>query len=63
MYLDNPKPQKQLSYALDNGIPFMVWIGEDEVKQGAVKLKKMETKEELMVKRTEMVAKLKEWLK
>ncbi len=63
MYLDNPKPQKQLSYALDNGIPLMLWIGEDEIKQAVVKLKVMETKEEIMVPRADLIKKLKEYIK
>lgn len=32
LYNDNPKTQKQLQYALDSGIPLIMWIGEDEVK-------------------------------
>jgi len=63
MYFDNPKPQKQLSHALENEIPIMVWVGEDEVKQGLVKIKIMSSKEETMVKRPEMLAKIKETIK
>eukprot|EP01022_Parablepharisma_sp_SALTPOND_P012006 TRINITY_DN1531_c0_g1_i1.p2 TRINITY_DN1531_c0_g1~~TRINITY_DN1531_c0_g1_i1.p2 ORF type:complete len:677 (-),score=114.80 TRINITY_DN1531_c0_g1_i1:13434-15464(-) len=63
LYLDNPKPQKQLTYALENYIPVMVWIGEEEVKQGTAKVKFMETKEEFMVPRGEIVKKVKELLK
>ena len=59
MYLDNPKPQKQLSYALESKIPLMIWIGEDEIKQGVAKIKKMDSKEEIIVKRAEIVAKIK----
>ena len=63
MYFDNPKPQKQLSYALDNAIPLMVWIGEDEVKQGKAKIKVMDTTKEESVNRSELLAKVKECLK
>eukprot|EP00826_Nyctotherus_ovalis_P066966 TRINITY_DN9960_c0_g6_i1.p1 TRINITY_DN9960_c0_g6~~TRINITY_DN9960_c0_g6_i1.p1 ORF type:complete len:391 (-),score=127.65 TRINITY_DN9960_c0_g6_i1:141-1313(-) len=60
MYLDSPKPQKQLSYALDNAIPFMIWVGEQEVKDGLVKLKTMSTKDEVLIPRSEFVANIKE---
>lgn len=39
LYNDNPKPQKQLSYALENGIPLIIFIGDDEIKNKRVKLK------------------------
>ena len=31
MYIDNPKSAKQLDFAFDNGIPLIMWIGEDEI--------------------------------
>lgn len=31
LYNDNPKVPKQIQYALDTGIPLILWIGEDEV--------------------------------
>ena len=37
--MDNPKPANQLTYALENRIPVMIWIGEDEVSKGVVKVK------------------------
>ena len=63
MYLDNPKPQKQLSYSLDNGIPIMIWIGEEELKQGTVKIKQMDIQKETIIKRTELLAQVKALLK
>ena len=39
LYNDNPKPQKQLSYALENGIPMMIFLGEDEIKANKAKIK------------------------
>jgi len=60
MYLDSPKPQKQISYALENAIPFMVWIGEQEVKDGMVKLKTMSTKDEVLIPRAEFITRTKE---
>lgn len=34
----NPKMGDQLGYALEQGIPFMVLFGDDELKQGVVKV-------------------------
>lgn len=29
MYLEKAKPDKQISHAFENGIPMILWIGED----------------------------------
>lgn len=34
-----PKPQKQLTFALEGKIPYIIWIGESEIKDGIVNLK------------------------
>lgn len=39
LYNENPKPQKQLQYALENSVPFALWVGEEEVKNNKVKVK------------------------
>ena len=39
VYESAPKPQKQLSFALESKIPFIIWIGEDEIKNSIVKIK------------------------
>lgn len=39
LYEAAPKPAKQLTFALESGIPFIIWLGEDEVKAGVVKIK------------------------
>lgn len=39
IYNEKPKPQKQLSYALENQIPYILWIGEDEIKKNVINLK------------------------
>jgi histidyl-tRNA synthetase len=41
LYNDNPKVPKQIQYALDNGIPLILWIGDDEVSKGLVKVKSL----------------------
>ena len=45
----NPKMGDQLSYALEQGIPYMVLFGEDEIGAGQVKIKDMAAKEETLV--------------
>lgn len=58
MQSERPKFTKQLHYALEAGIPYMVVVGEDELAQGQVKIKDMVSKEEVSVARTDMVAEL-----
>ena len=58
----NPKMGDQLTYALEQGIPFLVLFGEDEVQQGVVKVKDMVAKEEVAVPLPMLVAKLQEAL-
>ena len=36
MYKDNANPKNQLEFALDNGIPLVIFIGENELKDGVV---------------------------
>ncbi|OQR93342.1 histidyl-tRNA synthetase [Achlya hypogyna] len=55
---ENPKFVKQLQYALDAGIPYVVVIGEDEIAAGNVNVKVLATKEEFTVPRSELVATL-----
>jgi histidyl-tRNA synthetase len=38
-YKENAKTSNQLEYALENYIPFIIWIGESEINEGVVKLK------------------------
>lgn len=45
--MDNPKPANQLTYALENRIPVMIWIGEDEVSKGVVKVKVRERSDQI----------------
>lgn len=39
LFNENPKPPKQLEYALENKVPFMIWIGENEIKNNEVTIK------------------------
>lgn len=58
LYNDNPKVPKQIQYALDNGIPLILWIGDDEVSKGLVKVKSLNQHEEFMLKREEMIPRI-----
>ena len=46
LYLDDAKMEKQLKYADQKGIPFVVIIGPDEAKNNTVTLKNMKTREQ-----------------
>ena len=48
-YQENPKLQKQLTYALESGINWVVVIGEEEMKEGKVNLKNLGTHEEVTI--------------
>jgi len=61
-YHANPKPDKQLHRALEDGIPYAVWIGESEVQQGVVKVKTISARTEAVVPRKELVSHLKKLL-
>ncbi|HLG36045.1 MAG TPA: histidine--tRNA ligase [Bacteroidia bacterium] len=49
LYPDRDKIKKQMSYADSRKIPFVAFIGEEEMKSGKVKLKDMNTGEERVV--------------
>lgn len=51
---------KQIEFALENGIPLILWIGEDEVAKGVVKVKSLNHKDEEFIERGNMVARIKE---
>lgn len=54
----NTSLDKQLKYADKKGIPFVLVIGEDEVKSSKVSLKDMQTGQTILVSIDELVAKL-----
>lgn len=61
-YKANPKLLSQLQYAEDNGIPWVIVIGESEIQEGIVKKRKTETREETTLKREELLEDLKKSL-
>lgn len=46
LYPDTAKMKKQMSYADSNHIPFVAIVGENEIKEGKITLKNMETGEQ-----------------
>lgn len=53
---DNPKFKKQLDYVLEEGIPFVVVFGEEELANGTVKVKDIRTHSEEIIPIADMVA-------
>ncbi|CAM9169830.1 unnamed protein product [Laminaria digitata] len=51
---DNPKLNKQMNEVLQRGIPFMIILGEEEVKQGVVKIKDMTKRTEEVMRREDV---------
>ncbi|XP_071951017.1 histidine--tRNA ligase, cytoplasmic-like isoform X2 [Antedon mediterranea] len=58
-YKKNPKMLNQLQHAEDSGIPFVVIIGEQELKDGVVKIRNTLTREETMAPRENINEELK----
>ena len=50
LYPEPAKLDKQLKYADKKGIPYVIIVGPDEIKNGVVKLKNMKTREQKNVK-------------
>ncbi|GJQ12042.1 hypothetical protein GpartN1_g3833.t1 [Galdieria partita] len=61
-YAEKPKLNKQLQHALEEEIPLLAIIGEDELKRGMVNLKILATNEQKEVNRTEIVDAVKQAL-
>ena len=55
LYNENPRMDKQLDYGLNNKIPFMIFIGENELKENKVKIKCLANSQELTVDREKMI--------
>ncbi|XP_075397795.1 histidine--tRNA ligase, mitochondrial isoform X2 [Tenrec ecaudatus] len=58
LYKNNPKLLTQLHYCEHTGIPLVVIIGEQEMKEGVVKLRSVASREEVAIKREHLVAEL-----
>ena len=62
VYLNEGKMGKKFSYADKLGIPYVVVVGEDEVKSGKFKLKDMRNSEETLLSLDEIICRIKEVL-
>ncbi len=58
LYPDTAKMKKQMSYADSNHIPFVAIVGENEMKEGKITLKNMESGEQKPVTVQEIVSEL-----
>jgi len=63
LYVENPRTDKTFSYAFDNGIPLILIIGENEIKNGIYKVKALNENKEYEFKVEELVPKVQEILK
>ena len=54
VYQENPKVQRQLEFALESGIPLVLWLGESEVAEGIVKIKSLNKHQEYILAREEL---------
>lgn len=59
LYPDCCKMKKQMGYANANSIPFVALVGENEMNEGKVKLKNMETGEQILLTPEELIAEMK----
>ncbi|XP_072256784.1 histidine--tRNA ligase, cytoplasmic-like [Pyxicephalus adspersus] len=55
MYKNNPKLLTQLHYCESTGIPLVIIIGEQEIKDGVVKIRDVATREEVEVSKENLV--------
>ncbi|XP_008689722.1 histidine--tRNA ligase, mitochondrial [Ursus maritimus] len=58
LYKNNPKLLTQLHYCEHTGIPLAVIIGEQELKEGVIKLRSVASREEVAIKRENLVAEI-----
>ena len=59
LYNENPRMDKQMDYVVNNKIPFMVFIGENELKENKIKIKCMANSNEIMIEREKLIEEIK----
>nr|2LW7_A Chain A, Histidine--tRNA ligase, cytoplasmic [Homo sapiens] len=59
LYKKNPKLLNQLQYCEEAGIPLVAIIGEQELKDGVIKLRSVTSREEVDVRREDLVEEIK----
>jgi histidyl-tRNA synthetase len=57
-----PNMQKQLTHALESGIPLVIIFGEDEINADQLKIKRLEDSTEVTVARADLVQRVRELL-
>lgn len=62
MYKNNPKLLPQLHYCENTGIPLVVIIGEQELKEGVIKLRSVVSRKEVAIKRENLVTEIQKHL-
>ena len=55
LYNDTPRMDKQNDYATSNRIPFVIYIGENEIKENKIKLKMLAVHKEVEISRENMI--------
>jgi histidyl-tRNA synthetase len=63
IYPESVKMKKQMTYANNKHIPFVVLVGADEMKKDSVTLKNMHSGEQTMIKKTQLLPKIQEEIK
>ena len=58
IFADAVKMKKQMNYANALGVKYVAMVGEDEINQGKINLKNMETGEQVMLTSDELIEKL-----
>ena len=43
-----------MEYALENGIPLIIWLGESEMQEGVIKVRSLSKHEEYIIKRDQL---------
>lgn len=51
LYNENPRNDKQMDYVIDNRVPFIIFIGENELKENKIKIKCLANSKELYFSR------------
>jgi len=59
VYYDSSKLDKQFKYADSLGIPWVVMLGEDEIKKGLIKVKNLETGDQKLVNPEDFISSFK----
>ena len=59
LYNENPRMDKQMDYVVNNRIPFIIFIGENELKENKLKIKCMANSTEILIERGKLIEEIK----